>query len=135
MQISVFQIFKCPLTHGTTNVSDDDVADAKARGFRAGSRFGLMMLAGAGLTILGLFMIANGVRPTLALAALVVGIVIMQTEPNLLMIREHRRSVIANRDAPMPFAEAQDRLRTGYVQLATTNVVLTVGVAGALLAF
>lgn len=133
--VSVVQILRCPYVNDARQIPDTAVETARAGDFRPGLRFGLMMLAGAALTLMGLFMIANGIRPAFALAAMVVGIAMILTEPTRLQIREQRRLVAAWRDAPGGLAAAQDRLNSSYTQLAGTNIALMLGVAGALLAF
>ena len=132
---SVIQIMKCPYTHDAGRISDDAVRAARGSEFSPGMRFGMMMAMGAVLTLLGLFMIANGIKPALALASMVCGIVIILTEPTRLQIREHRRVVAANRDSANALVEAQDRLNSSYTQMAATNILLMLGVTGALLAF
>ena len=133
---SVTLLMACPYSHNRAQISDGDVATAKAHSFRPGGRFVLLMLGGVVLTLAGLFMIAHGISPALALAALVVGIVLIQTEPAQLQIRECKSNVIACRDAPDDQRiGAQDRLRASHRSLAVTNVVLLAGVTAGLVAF
>ena len=67
---------------------------------------------------------------------MVVGIVIIQTEPFRLQIREQKRIVVASRDAPEAVLEgARTRLRDNQRALATTNVVLLAGLIAGLMAF
>ena len=134
--VSVFKFFRCPHAAGTYAPTDEEVETARRAGSAIGPRFGLMMLAGVALTLAGLFMIAGGVRPTLALAMMVVGIVIIQTEPYRLQISEQIRAVIAARDAPAATIEgARDRLRSNQFALALTNVVLLAGLIVGLMVF
>ena len=134
--VSVFQATRCPLLSDKSEFSDDDVTQAKIVRKNIGPRFALFMMAGFGLTLLGLFMITYGVKPTIALAAMVVGIVIIQTEPAKLRIREARRQVIASRDAPQDVRSgAISRLRASYTGLAGLNTALLVCLIGGLLAF
>ena len=134
--VSLFRLFKCPFMAGTYRPTDDEVAAAAQDSDRIGPRFGLMMLVGAALTLTGLFMIAGGVRPTIALGLMVVGIVLTQTEPYRLLIRQQTRAVIAARDAPGPvLAGARDRLRGNQRALVLTNLVLLAGLIAALMAF
>ncbi|MEM9059733.1 MAG: hypothetical protein AAGD13_04655 [Pseudomonadota bacterium] len=115
----------CPYVHGRANISDAEVTEARGNPFKPGMRLGLMMVVGIVLTLTGLFMIADGVKPTLALAAMVVGIVIIQTEPTRSSIRESTQRVVALRDAEVVTREAaQSRLRGNHRELVTKNVVL-----------
>jgi len=133
---SVGEYFRCPYARGTARIDDDEMQAAQRTGTVAGPRFALTMLAAVALTLTGLFMIAEGVKPALALAALVTGIVLIQTEPPRLRAREYRTLVAARRDGPPEaLADARYRLRTSYRELALTNVVLLSGVTGVLLAF
>ena len=134
--VSVFKFFRCPHAAGTYAPTDEEVEAARSAGAAIGPRFGLMMLVGIGMTLAGLFMIAGGVRPTLALALMVVGIVVIQTEPYRLQIREQIRAVIAARDAPAATVDgARDRLRSNQLALALTNVVLLAGLIAGLMVF
>ena len=133
---SVTLLMACPYSHNRAQISDSEVDSAKAHSFSPGGRFILLMLGGVALTLAGLFMIAHGISPALALAALVVGIVLVQTEPAQLMIRECKIGVIACRDADTEAkAAAQDRLRDSHRSLAVTNLVLLAGVTAGLVAF
>ena len=133
---SVMLLMACPYAHGKAEIGDSDVHRAKSEDFNAGGRFALLMIGGVLLTLAGLFMIAKGISPALALAALVVGIVLIQTEPAQLLIREAKRNVIACRDASEGEREgAQDRLKASHRSLAVTNVVLLAGVTAGLVAF
>ena len=133
---SLFRLLRCPHVNGTYRPNDQEVDTARQSGTQIGPRFGLMMLVGAGLTVAGLFMIAGGIRPTLALGLMVVGIVVIQTEPYRLQIREQMRAVIASRDAPAAVLDgARDRLRGNQRALVMTNMVLLVGLIAGLLAF
>lgn len=134
--ISLFRLWRCPHIAGTYRPSDEEVDAARNDSGRIGPRFGLMMLVGAALTLTGLFMIAGGVRPTIALGLMVVGIVVVQTEPHRLLIRQQTRMVVASRDAPAPaLAGVRDRLRGNQRALALTNLVLLAGLVAGLLAF
>ena len=133
--ISVVHMVLCPYVRGNRQIPDDEVEAAKNTVFTPGARFGVMMVLGAGLTLTGLFMIANGVKPLLALAAVVVGVVIIQTEPTRLQIRENTQRVIALRDAAAEtLAGARDRLKASHFQLAATNVALVLALSAGLLA-
>ena len=133
---SVFQAVRCPLLMGTSNPNEKDVADAKIIQTNIGPRFALLMLAGFCLTLSGLYMIAYGIKPALALAALVIGIVIIQTEPARLRIREGRRMVLASSDGSSDSqTTARTRLRGSYRELAAVNVGILVCLIGGMLAF
>ena len=121
---------------GFTGEPDLDAEECVAEEIPILERFGLMMMAGAGLTVSGLFMIANGIKPAIGLGAVVLGILLIQTEPLRLQIREGQRMVVACRDSGAAALEsARDRLRTGHLSLAATNMVLLVGLVAGLAAF
>lgn len=134
--ISLAHFFICPIARGKYTPKDDEVSKARASDFNPGWRFGLMMMTGAGLTVAGLFMIASGIKPAIALAALVGGLLLIQTEPLRLQIREGQRMVIAAHGGAAEALEgARDRLRAGHLGLAGTNFVLLAGLIAGLLAF
>ncbi len=134
--VSVFQTFKCPWLHGNINPSKEEISDAKIMRKTVSPRFAVVMMAGFVLTLTGLLMIASGVKPTLALAAMVVGLVIIQTEPARLRIREARRLVLAATDEPQDAQiGARVRLRSNYRELAALNVGVLVCLVGGMLAF
>ncbi|MEM7211039.1 MAG: hypothetical protein AAF479_03950 [Pseudomonadota bacterium] len=133
---SIVYYFMCPYAHGRASITDDAVQDAQSQNYRPGLRFGLMMIVGITLTLMGLFMIAEGIRPTLALVAMVGGIVIVQTEPTRSVIRENTIRLIANRDAePIRQQASQMRLRGSHRELVTKNVILLTALVAGLLAF
>lgn len=126
----------CPHVRGVYDPTDEEVKAAQSAKFSAGWRFGVMIVAGIALTLAGLFMIAGGIRPALALGALVLGILIIQTEPARLQIRENQRQVIGSRDAGAAvLAGARARLRTSHQSLVLVNVVLLVALVAGLVAF
>ncbi len=133
---SLFAVLRCPYVRGVADISDAEVVDAKANPFEPGARFALMMVAGIALTIVGLFMIASGTKPTIALAAMVAGIVCIQTEPARLRIRESKQRIVARRDAPVEvMAIEQDRLHGSHRELAITNFLIIAALVAALMAF
>ncbi|MEM7189387.1 MAG: hypothetical protein AAF439_07230 [Pseudomonadota bacterium] len=133
---SLVQYFACPIANGRHKPTDTDVQRAKDSGFRPGWRFGTLMFSGGILTFAGLLMIAQGAHPTLGLGAVMLGILLVQTEPQRLQIREGQRMVIASRDAAAGVLEgARDRLRTGQKGLASSNIILLVGLIAGLMAF
>ena len=133
---SVGVLMMCPYVHGRAEITDAEVAAARDDGINPGPRFAMLMLAGVALVLAGLFMIAGGTAPKIALAALVVGIVLIQTEPARLLIRHHKTRVIAHRDAAPEVREGErDRLRSSHFQLAGTNVVIALGLAAGLSGF
>lgn len=126
----------CPYVKGTATFTEADIREARAYQFNAGWRFAVMMISGIVLMLAGLFMIAGGIKPALALALLVTGIVLTQTEPLRLQIREQKFSVVAAQGAQADvLATAQDRLQSNHRGLAWTNAAMLVAVTGALLAF
>ncbi|MEM7056946.1 MAG: hypothetical protein AAF557_05110 [Pseudomonadota bacterium] len=133
---SAVQSVRCPWLTGKINPTDEEIADAKIIQRFISPRFAVVMLAGFGLTLAGLMMITHGVKPTLALAAMVVGLVIIQTEPARLRIREARRIVLAATDRSEDTkAGARGRLRSSYRELATVNIGILICLIGGMLAF
>ena len=129
-------LFMCPVVHGTADFTAEEVAEAKAHRFNPSVWFALAMLGGVAITIAGLFMIANGIHPAIALALLVAGVVVIQSEPARFLVREQRISVIAASDGPADILEGErDRLKGAHRALATINVVILAGVVAALAAF
>ncbi|MEM7423465.1 MAG: hypothetical protein AAF334_07060, partial [Pseudomonadota bacterium] len=95
-----------------------------------------VMLSGILLATTGLFMIAEGVHPALALVALVVGVVVMQTEPSRNRIREQRRQVALHRDSSAETVEhVRSRLRISQRELAMMNIGLALALAIGLAVF
>ena len=133
---SVVYYFVCPYVHGRATITDEAVAEARECAFTPGVRYGVMMLLGIILTVTGLFMIAEGIRPTIALTAMVIGIVILQTEPTRTIIRENTQRVISLRDDIDGKREAAElRLRGSHIELVTKNLVLLTALILGLLAF
>ena len=126
----------CPYVNNTATYSDEEVNEARAHQFRAGPRLALMMIAGGALMLAGLFMIAHGIKPTLALGLLVTGIVVTQTEPARLQLREQKFALIAAQGQMVPAMQgARARLRASHRTLVVTNVVMLLAVIAGLLAF
>lgn len=133
---SVIGAIMCPYVKGTATFTPEDIREAQGHEFNPGVRFALMMIGGIVLMLAGLFMIAGGIKPALALALLVTGIVVTQTEPMRLQIREQKFGVVAAQGARADvLATAQDRLHAHHRALAWTNAAMLFAVTGALLAF
>ncbi|MFK7945540.1 MAG: hypothetical protein AB8B85_21890 [Paracoccaceae bacterium] len=133
---SAVGVFMCPYVKGTLTFTQQEVETARAHQFRASWRFALLMLGGIVLMLAGLFMIANGVKPSLALALLVTGIVLTQTEPLRLQLREQKFVVIAAQGGSEgSIISAQDRMASNHRVLAFTNAGMLVAVTATLLAF
>lgn len=134
--IAMVQYMRCPLGRGIATITDEQTRAAQNNQNKIGPRFGLMMMGAMALAVTGLFMIADGVNTVLALILVIVGIVLIQTEPARLRIRDQTTQVLAYRDAPeQAQADARYRLRAGYRELAARNFALLAGVVAALLAF
>lgn len=133
---SVAEILRCPLLREDEIATPEQIADAKQTRRHIGPWFGVVMLTGALVTVTGLLMITHSVYPALALAAVVAGICIIQTEPQRQRIRDTRRLVIASQDMGQErVMDARLRLRSSYNAMAAMNVALLVCVVGGLLAF
>ena len=133
---SIISMFMCPHVLGKAAYSEDEIRQAREHRFHAGWRFALMMMGGVGLTLAGLFMIASGIKPALALALLVTGIVLTQTEPRRLVLREQQYAVAAAQGhSESTVLAARDRLKSNHRSLAFTNIGMLAAVTTALLAF
>lgn len=133
---SVGMYFMCPYINGTAEITDEEVENARTARFRPGPRFAIMMFSGIGLSLAGLFMINAGFTPLIALSALVIGVVVIQTEPMRSRIRENRRQVALHRDAEVEVqGNAQARLRISQGSLALANVFMALALVVALIAF
>ena len=133
---SLATMFMCPYVHGKKEFSEEQIVDAQSRRFIAGPRFAMAMVAGIVMLLTGLFMIAGGLKPTLALALLVIGIVIVQTEPVRLRIRESMLRVVAMQARGGAAAEtARLRLRGDHQNLVFMNIAIVLCLITALLAF
>lgn len=133
---AVAGLLLCPYANGSAKFTEAEVAEARAHRFNPGIRFAVMMLGGVALTLAGLFMIANGIRPTIALVLLIAGILLIQTEPSRLELRELKSAVIAATGKSEPvLASARARLRGSHRKLAATQAAMVLAVTGALLAF
>ena len=81
-------------------------------------------------------MIAYGIKPTIALGLLVLGVVVVQTEPARLRIRESTNRVIAMNDrGGQALLIARQRLQGDHRELVIMNVVLLFALIAALLTF
>ncbi|MEM0988456.1 MAG: hypothetical protein AAGK00_06205 [Pseudomonadota bacterium] len=133
---AVVQFLACPYASGKAKIGDAEMAEARRGSFVPSARFAMTMVGGALLTMTGLFMIAQGISPAIALGALVAGVMIIQTEPSRLDIREQTYAVIAHRDAPHDVLEGhRGRLRSSQRQLALTNVLIVAAVTAAMFVF
>lgn len=133
---SLFLFLRCPYASGTIVIDDDAVRHARENPFTPGARFGVMMVLGVSLTLLGLFMLYRGIHPTISLAAMAMGILIVQTEPARLRIRENIERIIANRDADEAFVGgARHRLKISHQELTVMNVVVLAALTAGLLVF
>ena len=133
---SIASLLLCPYVHGKKEFTPQEVAEARAHRFEPGVRFAVMMVFGIVLTLTGLFMIPYGIRPTIALLLLVVGMLLLQTEPARLQLREQKVAVIASAGGPEEKElSARDRLRGSHRTLAAVQATMVFGVAGVLLAF
>ena len=133
---SIIGMFVCPHVLGKAEYTEEEIRDARAHQFHAGWRFALLMLGGVGLTLAGLFMIASGIKPALALALLVTGIVLTQTEPRRLVLREQQFAVAAAQgQSEGAVLAARDRLKSNHRSLAFTNFGMLAAVTATLLVF
>lgn len=133
---SAVMLIACPYVRNRATITDAEVDEAKSAGTAPGGRFLALMVGGITLTLAGLFMIAEGAAPKIALAALVAGIFLIQTEPVRLSIRQSKTRLISHRDADPGIVEGdRDRLKGGHWNLAGINLALVLALCAALLAF
>lgn len=93
---SIVIYFRCPLCWSAKLVADPEEAQRRINSKSGGSmRFFLLMVTGIVLAVVGLFMLADGVKPTIALFLMVLGAFLFMTEPIRLRINDARLRVIS----------------------------------------
>ena len=122
---SLYFLFRCPLLHKSYQVSPAEAQAAVNRRFIAGWRFFATMSVGLVLTITGLYLLQFAAEPGIAFMMIVAGIVILQTEPVRLSIRDANNRVIA---ATCNGGEAGElayaRLRNSHVWLVSVHFLI-----------
>ncbi len=133
---SLIVLMMCPYANNTADISDEMAQKAARTPYSAGRRFLLMMLIGIVCSLAGLFMIAHGIKPAIALALLVGGVLLTVTEPPRLRIRDNTSRLIASHLGTEASQDAElRRLRTSHHELVIMNVLVLVALIAALLAF
>ncbi len=117
-----------PLLQGDDRLTEAKAAALAGRPQFAGPRYALLMLGGIAATVAGLWLIAEGIRPTLAFYLLLAGVFVIQTEPARLQIREAQYAAIAARPHGEEASQAaRERLDWTNAWLVTLEVVILAG--------
>lgn len=133
---SAWRWSRCPILAGTMVATPEAARAITIEGEDTGPRFFLTMLAGIAVTIAGITLIANGIRPALAFCLLVAGVFVIQTEPARLQLREaERRALAATAEGGAALEDARAQLRTGHIWLFAINLLIVLAVTAGLLAF
>lgn len=126
----------CPYVAGTAETSVEEARQALSKKVFAGPRFLVAMLIGVGLTVFGLSLLHQNIEPSWGFFFVIAGVVVMQTEPIRLQIRETQNRVIAasalDEDARLA---AIDRLRGKHHWLVGVHFLILIGVVAAVFAF
>ncbi|MEM0923164.1 MAG: hypothetical protein AAGI13_08970 [Pseudomonadota bacterium] len=137
--ISIYSVVAwriCPVLNNADDISIEEAEKALNRPVTAGPRFLLMMLAGIAALIAGLYMVYRAADPGIAFVLVVTGLVVTQTEPARLMLRETTNRVVAARTSDeMVQQAAMHRLATNHLWLMATHFIILVSVIAALLVF
>lgn len=126
----------CPLARGTCDASVEEARQALSRRIFAGPRFLTTMLLAITATIIGLKLIYAGTNPGIAVFLIIAGLLVMQTEPIRLSIKEAQNRVIATSvDSEDAQAAALEYLRARHQWLVGVHFLILGGVLAAILAF
>ena len=130
---SVWMYFRCPYACGRRAPTTEEISAAKAYRFTAPQSFLLLMLAGIGLAIAGLYLLNNPERAPLALGLLVLGGFIFSSEPNRLAVKSAMTDVIATAGDPGEAnLLARDSLKDAHRARAFVEVAIVAATAGLL---
>ncbi|MEM7176668.1 MAG: hypothetical protein AAF503_03090 [Pseudomonadota bacterium] len=126
----------CPLAKGACNASVEDARAALSKRIFAGPRFLLTMLLAITATIVGLKLIYVGSQPGVAVFLIIAGLVVMQTEPIRLSIKEAQNRVVASSvEGVDSQAAAVEYLRGRHHWLVGVHFIILAGVVAAVMAF
>ncbi|MBY8975723.1 hypothetical protein KHP62_07895 [Rhodobacteraceae bacterium NNCM2] len=126
----------CPYAKGDCHATVDEARQALSRRIFAGPRFFLTMVSGVAVTVVGLSLIYKNLYPGLGFFLTILGLVVMQTEPIRLQIREaQNRVVAASTMGGEALQNAVETLRGKHQWLVGIHFVILIGVVAAILAF
>jgi len=130
--LSLWRWSSCPILGHTA----DPVDPAAPVPRHAGARFFLLMAAGIAATVAALTLIADGIRPVLAFWLMIGGVVVIQTEPIRLELREaETRALRALGCGEAASEAARARLRNAHRRLVAFNFIIAAAVGVGLVAF
>lgn len=133
---SFYEWVKCPYLCHKQEISLEEAKRAIDKPVFAGRRFLVAMVTGIGMTIAGLTMIYRGFEPGMAFILIVAGLVIMQTEPIRLEMKQAvARVVAATASGEAAVAAATESLRTSHLWLVSVHFIMLGGIIAGLLAF
>ena len=125
-----------PIFAKTKDVSPEEAQEAVQKPVFAGARFLLTMVAGVAATISGLLMLYHAFEPGIGFMLIVAGVVVMQTEPIRLQIRDTvSRLVVATSHGDAAVAAATESLRMSHIWLVIVHLLILFAVTAAVLAF
>lgn len=134
--LTLIQWFMCPYLCQKHEISVEAAREALDRPVFANRRFALAMVIGIVLTLVGLKMIHQGSEPGLAFILIVAGVVVLQTEPIRLDMRQATaRVVAASAGDEASYLAAAYRLRASHFWLVTVHFLVLFGVVAGLLLF
>ncbi|MEM8791174.1 MAG: hypothetical protein AAGE80_06125 [Pseudomonadota bacterium] len=133
---SVVHRLRCPYINGKKIASYDEARTAIDSPIFAGPRSLGLMLAGIAMSIAGLYMLYGAISPGIGFSLIIVGLVIMQTEPIRLRIREAEHRVVTScaYDEEARIA-ATETLKGRSDWLTMVYFIMLAGVVAGLLAF
>lgn len=132
---SIWLYLRCPVMCGSVEITDQMIEEARAYRFQPRTSYLVIMLAGMGLAIGGLYMLNDATYGPLALVALVVGVFMFITEPARLFVHSAIMGVYATAGGdPEENALARDRLRSAHRERAVYETIVA-GVVLAMLFF
>ncbi|MEM7505153.1 MAG: hypothetical protein AAF415_00295 [Pseudomonadota bacterium] len=133
---SYYHWLSCPYLCQKHDISVDEAREAIDRPISAGPRFLLSMTLGIAATIAGLFLLHRAIEPGVAFMLIVAGLVVMQTEPIRLQLRDSVARLVAASTGPEETqAAALDSLRTSHLWLVSVHFIMLFAVIAALLVF
>lgn len=130
---SLYLYFRCPFACGRKELSEQEIAEARAWRFTPPTSFLFLMMLGMGLAIGGLYLLDDARLGALALGLLVLGVFIFLSEPNRLTVRTAMNEVIATTGGPGDSnLLARDNLRSAHRSRALIEIGIVAAVAALL---
>ncbi|MEM7544459.1 MAG: hypothetical protein AAF367_02900 [Pseudomonadota bacterium] len=126
---SLYISLRCPVMRGTATVTDEMIAEGREFKLKPPLSFLLIMLAGIGLAIGGLYMLNSATYGPRALGVMVIGIFIFTTEPMRLVVNAMKMEVFGavGKAGDAEFL-ARDQLRSAYRGRAVVELVIAAAV-------